>query len=104
ACAQLNRAVETRPDRRPLMSDLRDSGEVEQDADIIAMLHRDEVYNANDPQWRGLAELIVRKQRNGPIGTCWLAYSAERMAFGSHDGAIPLLHESTKRRTGFDSE
>lgn len=85
ALAQLNRGVESRPDKRPMMSDLRDSGEVEQDADIIVMLHRESLYN-DAPEWQGLAELLVRKNRNGPLGDITLHYLPEEMTFGSYTG------------------
>lgn len=83
--AQLNRGVESRTDKRPVLSDLRDSGEVEQDADIVAMLHREALYS-NTPEWNGLAELLVRKNRNGPLGDITLHYLPEEMTFGNYDG------------------
>lgn len=85
ALAQLNRGVESRPDKRPMMSDLRDSGEVEQDADIILMLHRESLYS-DAPEWQGIAELLVRKNRNGPLGDITLHYLPEEMTFGSYTG------------------
>lgn len=87
--AQVNRKLEERTDRRPVLSDLRDSGEVEQDADIVLMLHREELY-ANDPDhWRGFAELIVRKNRNGPLGSVSLEYDGEVMKFSTWTRANP---------------
>ncbi len=104
ALAQLNRGVESRQDKRPMMSDLRDSGEVEQDADIVAMLHREELYSDN-PQWQGLAELLVRKNRNGPVGDLMLNYRPEEMRFDSYAGANPrrqiAIQDRQPTRRGF---
>lgn len=81
--AQLNRECEKRGDKRPILSDLRDSGEIEADADMVWMLYRDEVYHQDRDDNRGHAELLIRKQRNGPIGAVRLRYDGARTRFSN---------------------
>jgi replicative DNA helicase len=82
ACAQLSRANKDRIDKRPMLSDLRDSGSIEQDADVVMFLHREEYYN-KETEDKNIGEVIVSKQRSGPLGTVKLAWLSEYTTFAN---------------------
>jgi replicative DNA helicase len=102
ALAQLNRDCDKRADKRPLLSDLRESGAIEQDADAIMMLYREDVYDKETP-YKGVAELIVRKNRHGPIGDVIMQFNHETMHFRDKapDWMMPVLDKQPKNRYEF---
>ena len=98
--SQLNRSLESRPNKRPIPSDLRDSGSIEQDADSITFVYRDEVYDENT-KYKGVAELIVSKQRNGPIGTVYASSEMQYQRFGDLLNYTPPEDDKPAKRGKF---
>ncbi|MMZ64697.1 Replicative DNA helicase [compost metagenome] len=100
ALSQLSRGVEQRQDKRPMMSDLRESGSIEQDADIVAFLYRDDYYN-QEAEKKNIIEIIIAKQRNGPVGTVELVFLKQFNKFANyernHEDPGPQPPAQTKR-------
>ena len=101
ALAQLNRKVEERPDRRPMLSDLRDSGEIEQDADIVMLVHRPEMYEPENHELKGFAEVLVRKHRSGALGDIPLNFDGPTCRFYSWSGATPSTAPAGKGKSSW---
>lgn len=102
ALAQLNRKVEDRPDRRPMLSDLRDSGEIEQDADIVMFIHRPEMYDPENTDLQGFAEVLIRKQRGGPLGDVPLRFDGHICRFSDWVGMTPTAPAQKGRASRFE--
>lgn len=91
ALAQLSRKNEDRPDKKPILSDLRDSGDIEQDADVVMFVHRPEMYDPSNEELKGYAEVLIRKQRNGALSDVPLRYLGAQTKFDVWTGPLPLL-------------
>jgi len=103
ALSQLNRNCEDRKNKRPIMSDIRDSGEVEQDADIIMFLYRDEVYDDNSPH-KGIAEVIIAKNRNGECSTCYLSQRLSHSRFENLSAEVRIAEMKAENEGGYKSQ
>lgn len=105
ALSQLNRDLERRPNKRPVLSDLRDSGAIEQDADVVLMLYRDEAYNPDTPD-KGVAEILIRKHRQGATGDVRLTWLGHFTAFANYAGPVAGLadHAPPRYGRGFDDD
>lgn len=100
AIAQLNRAVEARENKRPMMADLRQSGQIEQDADLIMFIYREVVYNEHTPA-KNIAEVIISKNRSGRIGKVFLTFDGDKCRFDSYFGDPPVYEEKKKQTKGY---
>jgi len=103
ALSQLNRVLESRSDKRPILADLRDSGSLEQDADLVFMIYRDEIYNPQSHH-KGIAEILCRKFRNGEIGEDYLAANLDVSRFDNLKAPVPIQSSPQKRSGGFQYE
>jgi replicative DNA helicase len=105
ALAQLSRKNEDRPDKKPILSDLRDSGDIEQDADVVLFVHRPEMYDPNSPELKGYAEVLIRKQRNGALSDVPLLYRGALTKFEEWTGPLPMLsHGPAVRKRGIAAD
>ena len=103
ALSQLSRALETRSDKRPVLADLRESGAIEQDADVVLFINRDEVYNPDTPE-KGTAHIQIAKHRNGPVGQVTLSFIPEHARFGNLREGLTRLAGSPQPSQGPHSE